>query len=41
VVDERAYIELAGELGISVATARKRVSRGLARLAIWAKENGT
>jgi RNA polymerase sigma factor (sigma-70 family) len=33
VVDERSYVELAAELQISRATARKRVSRGLARLA--------
>jgi RNA polymerase sigma factor (sigma-70 family) len=32
VVDERGYSELAGELGCSKLVARKRVSRGLARL---------
>ena len=39
VVDERTYLELADELGISRSAARKRVSRGLARLAFWAKED--
>ncbi len=32
VVEERAYSELAAELGCSTLVARKRVSRGLARL---------
>jgi RNA polymerase sigma-70 factor (ECF subfamily) len=40
VVDERSYGEVAGRLGISEATARKRVSRGLARLAFWVREDG-
>jgi RNA polymerase sigma factor (sigma-70 family) len=41
VVRERSYLEMADELGVSRETARKRVSRGLARLAVWArKENG-
>jgi RNA polymerase sigma factor (sigma-70 family) len=39
VVRERTYLELAAELGVSPQTARKRVSRGLARLAFWVKEN--
>lgn len=34
VIDERAYADIATELGISEATIRKRVSRGLAKLAI-------
>jgi RNA polymerase sigma factor (sigma-70 family) len=38
VVRERSYLELAEELGVSRETARKRVSRGLARLAFWARE---
>jgi RNA polymerase sigma factor (sigma-70 family) len=38
VVRERSYLELADELGVSRATARKRVSRGLARLVLWARE---
>jgi RNA polymerase sigma factor (sigma-70 family) len=38
VVRERTYVELAEELGVSRQTARKRVSRGLARLAFWARE---
>jgi RNA polymerase sigma factor (sigma-70 family) len=33
VVDERSYAEVARELGVSEATARARVSRGLRRLA--------
>jgi RNA polymerase sigma-70 factor (ECF subfamily) len=37
VVRERTYLEVAGELGISEAAARKRVSRGLARLASWTR----
>jgi RNA polymerase sigma factor (sigma-70 family) len=40
-VDERPYPELASDFGITAATARKRVSRGLARLAFWVKEDGT
>jgi len=32
VIDERSYAELAAELRISEANARKRVSRGLAAL---------
>ena len=41
VVRERSYVEVAEQLGVSRETARKRVSRGLARLAVWArKENG-
>jgi RNA polymerase sigma factor (sigma-70 family) len=40
-VHERPYPELAADLGITAATARKRVSRGLARLAFWVKEDGT
>lgn len=39
VVDERSYLEVADRLGVSEATARKRVSRGLARLAFWLKED--
>jgi RNA polymerase sigma-70 factor (ECF subfamily) len=31
-VDERSYGEIAGELGVSEAVVRKRVSRGLQRL---------
>jgi RNA polymerase sigma factor (sigma-70 family) len=38
VVRERSYLELAETLGVSHATARKRVSRGLARLAFWARQ---
>lgn len=38
VVRERSYLELAEALGVSRETARKRVSRGLARLAFWARE---
>jgi RNA polymerase sigma factor (sigma-70 family) len=38
VVREQSYLELAEVLGVSQETARKRVSRGLARLAFWAKE---
>ena len=38
VVGEQSYLELAEELGVSRETARKRVSRGLARLAFWARE---
>jgi RNA polymerase sigma factor (sigma-70 family) len=37
VVRERTYLEVADQLGISEAAARKRVSRGLARVAGWAK----
>ena len=32
VLDERPYVEVASHLGVSQATARKRVSRGLATL---------
>jgi len=39
VIDERTYIEVAEQLGVSEAAARKRVSRGLARLAFWARED--
>jgi RNA polymerase sigma factor (sigma-70 family) len=38
VVYERSYVELAESLGVSRETARKRVSRGLARLAFWARQ---
>jgi RNA polymerase sigma-70 factor (ECF subfamily) len=38
VVRERSYVELAEALGVSRETARKRVSRGLARLAFWARQ---
>jgi RNA polymerase sigma factor (sigma-70 family) len=37
VVDEREYSEIAADLGVSEQAARQRVSRGLARLAAWAK----
>jgi RNA polymerase sigma factor (sigma-70 family) len=33
IVEERSYEEIAGELGVTEATARARVSRGLRRLA--------
>ena len=39
VVDEETYPELARRLGISEPAARKRVSRGLARLAFWLRED--
>ena len=39
VVDERTYGEVAERLGVSEAAARKRVSRGLARLAFWVRED--
>jgi RNA polymerase sigma factor (sigma-70 family) len=38
IVDERSYSEIATTYGCSEETARQRVSRGLARLAGWAKE---
>lgn len=38
VVRERTYLEVATQLGVSEVAARKRVSRGLARLTSWAKE---
>jgi RNA polymerase sigma factor (sigma-70 family) len=38
VVGERTYVELANELEITQAAARKRVSRGLARLASWTRK---
>jgi RNA polymerase sigma factor (sigma-70 family) len=38
VVRERTYVEVAEELEITEAAARKRVSRGLARLASWRRE---
>jgi RNA polymerase sigma factor (sigma-70 family) len=38
VVWERSYLELSEALGVSRETARKRVSRGLARLAFWARQ---
>jgi RNA polymerase sigma factor (sigma-70 family) len=38
VVRERSYVELAEAFGVSRETARKRVSRGLARLAFWARQ---
>ena len=40
VVEERDYRELATAAGTSEAGARKLVSRGLARLAGWAREEG-
>jgi RNA polymerase sigma factor (sigma-70 family) len=40
VVDEREYPEIAAELGVSEQAARQRVSRGLARLALWARRTG-
>ena len=41
VVDESSYAEVATRLGISEPAARKRVSRGLARLAFWMREEET
>lgn len=38
VIHERDYLRVADELKCSENAARKRVSRGLARLAVWAKE---
>jgi RNA polymerase sigma factor (sigma-70 family) len=38
VVEERSYPAIAAEQGCSQEAARQRVSRGLARLASWAKE---
>jgi RNA polymerase sigma factor (sigma-70 family) len=40
VVEERDYEELAAAAGTSSVGARKLVSRGLARLAGWAREEG-
>jgi RNA polymerase sigma factor (sigma-70 family) len=40
VVEERSYEELGAAAGTSEAGARKLVSRGLARLAGWAREEG-
>jgi len=39
VVDERGYGEIAGELQCSESVVRKRVSRGLAGLRVWLKED--
>jgi RNA polymerase sigma factor (sigma-70 family) len=39
VIDERAYDEIAGELGVPEATVRKRVSRGLAALRSQVRED--
>jgi RNA polymerase sigma-70 factor (ECF subfamily) len=39
VIDERGYDEIADELGVTEATARKRVSRGLAALRSQLTEN--
>jgi RNA polymerase sigma factor (sigma-70 family) len=39
VVDEQSYAEVADRLGVSAPAARQRVSRGLARLAFWARED--
>jgi RNA polymerase sigma factor (sigma-70 family) len=38
VVEERSYPAIAADLGCSQQAARQRVSRGLSRLAAWAKE---
>jgi RNA polymerase sigma-70 factor (ECF subfamily) len=38
IVDERPYSEIAAANGCSQEAARQRVSRGLARLAVWIKE---
>jgi RNA polymerase sigma factor (sigma-70 family) len=39
VVDEASYAEVAEGLGISEPAARQRVSRGLARLALWLRRD--
>jgi RNA polymerase sigma factor (sigma-70 family) len=39
VIDERAYDEIADELGVTEATVRKRVSRGLAALRSQLRED--
>ena len=39
VVDEQGYDEMAQRFGVTEAAARKRVSRGLAKLAFWARED--
>jgi RNA polymerase sigma factor (sigma-70 family) len=39
VVEEGSYAEVARKLGISEPAARQRVSRGLARLAFWTRED--
>jgi RNA polymerase sigma factor (sigma-70 family) len=41
VVEERDYREIAARLGCSEAAARQRVSRGLARLAVWVRGLGS
>jgi RNA polymerase sigma factor (sigma-70 family) len=38
IVDERSYMEISASQGCSEQVARQRVSRGLSRLASWAKE---
>jgi RNA polymerase sigma factor (sigma-70 family) len=38
VVDERSYGEIAAQQGVSEQVVRQRVSRGLARLAVWSRE---
>jgi RNA polymerase sigma factor (sigma-70 family) len=40
VVEERGYREIAARLGCSEEAARQRVSRGLSRLAVWARGEG-
>jgi RNA polymerase sigma factor (sigma-70 family) len=39
VVGEQSYAEVAASLVVTSAAARQRVSRGLARLAFWARED--
>jgi DNA-directed RNA polymerase specialized sigma24 family protein len=41
VVHEREYRDIAAEQGCTEAAARQRVSRGLARLALWLGREGT